>query len=507
MIIDINTSLGKRVDPDPRYSADALIAQLRSHGITRALAYSQRAVEYDPRGGNREILETAGKRPELLAAAVVDARDIMGLDAELEFYDQAGAVAIRFVPEKQGWSISSRRFRRILEKVPALKNIRFICLSTAGQAWNLMEEAARMARDLELPLLLADVRYDNMAEAICVLQEYPGVCADTNWLSSIDAVKVMVKEVGAHKLLYGSAFPANSIQKSLNQVLEADLPDGDKTAILAGNAVKLLGLKESLDRPAPDHLLMPRRFDEEAIDVHSHLGYWRYPIPNDDYDPRGMLARMARYGIKYSVVSTYEAMRYDVSGGNRKLAAAIAPHRNLFGYVELHPHNLDLSCAELDTYYQSPQFVGCELELTHIPGSLAQDSVRQLLGEVARRGRPVLLKPGEGDTGLEEKKIAAEFPDLIVIHAHGFDSAWAEMVKDAPNILVEFNSSRACHYDVRDALDILGPERVLFGTDQTLLSVGAAVGLYLDAEMTPLERKKVMSENARRIFRLPVPAQ
>jgi predicted TIM-barrel fold metal-dependent hydrolase len=48
----------------------------------------------------------------------------------------------------------------------------------------------------------------------------------------------------------------------------------------------------------------------------------------------------------------------------------------------------------------------------------------------------------------------------------------------------------------------LGPERVLFGTDQTLLSVGASVGLYRDAAMTPAEAELVLYGNARRIFGL-----
>lgn len=504
MIIDVNTSIGKRVDPAARWSVDALLAQLRRHGVARALVYSQGGVEYNPRGGNRETFEASRRYPELLPVATLDARDILAWREELEFCNRAGAVALRFFPEQQGWSILSRCFRRILKGIGGQSNIRFVSLSATAPGWRGMAEAAKMTSDLELPLVLADVNYDTMAEAICILQEYSNAYVETNWLASVDAIRVMVKEVGARKLLYGSAFPVNSMQKSLNQVLEAELPDEDKSAILGDNAAQLLKLQAGPECSTKKMSMIPRRFDEAAIDVHAHLGYWRYPIPNDDYNPRGMLARMTQYGITSSVVSSYESMRYDVAAGNRKLAAAIAPHRNLLGYVELHPHNIDLSCAEMDKYYQLPQFVGCELELTHIPGSLTQNSVRKLLHAVARRGKPILLKPGNNDTGLAERDIAAEIPDLIIIHAHGFDPVWAEMVKDTPNVLVEFNSSRACPYHIRDALDILGSDRVLFGTDQTLLSVGAAMGLYLDAEMTPLERQKVLRENPRRIFRLPL---
>jgi predicted TIM-barrel fold metal-dependent hydrolase len=92
---------------------------------------------------------------------------------------------------------------------------------------------------------------------------------------------------------------------------------------------------------------------------------------------------------------------------------------------------------------------------------------------------------------------------MAIIHAHGMDRTWARTIADTPNISVEFCRSKACHHDIRDCLEILGPKRILFGSDQTLLSVGAAVGLYLDAEFTASEQRMVLSENAERIFRLP----
>ena len=54
----------------------------------------------------------------------------------------------------------------------------------------------------------------------------------------------------------------------------------------------------------------------------------------------------------------YEGMRYDIEAGNRLVAEAIAGHPELRGYVELNPHHLELSCAEMDKYYQLPNFAG-----------------------------------------------------------------------------------------------------------------------------------------------------
>ena len=57
--------------------------------------------------------------------------------------------------------------------------------------------------------------------------------------------------------------------------------------------------------------------------------------------------------------------------------------------------------------------------------------------------------------------------------------------------------------NIREAIDILGPDRVLFGTDADLCDAAKQIGVYHDVGMTPDEREKVMHRNAERLFRLP----
>ncbi len=128
------------------------------------------------------------------------------------------------------------------------------------------------------------------------------------------------------------------------------------------------------------------------------------------------------------------------------------------------------------------------------------DRVRALLEEIARRGRPVLFMANSPADGPIERELALAHPDLTIIHAHGADPDWARAVADAPNLCIEFCQSRPSHHNIRDCMDILGPERVMFGTDQTLLSPSAEVGLYLDADMTKEEQRLVLYENAARAF-------
>jgi predicted TIM-barrel fold metal-dependent hydrolase len=291
------------------------------------------------------------------------------------------------------------------------------------------------------------------------------------------------------------------VQKALNEVLEADISPEDKQAILGGNAACLLGIDLRTLSGRPELVdLEPRHFSEPSIDVHSHLGYWRFPVPPEGYDPTEMLARMKRFGIRYGILSSYDSMRFDLEAGNRDVARAIEGHPELRGYVEVSPHRIELSCSEMDRYYKLPNFAGSEIELSHTNHPTASLETRALVAEVAKRGKPVLFK-GRGDA-YAERELARENPGLAIIHAHSMDAHWARVVADTPNIYVEFCTSRPSHHDMRDCLQILGAERLLFGTDQTLLSVGGQVGLYLDGGFGPDERRLVHYENARRLFHL-----
>lgn len=502
-IIDVNASFGKRVDLDDRYTLAALDEELDRHRVALAFGYSQQGVHYNPIAGDDETIVAARLDPRLLPVGVINPKIGPPALSEIDRCLQAGVRAFRIFPGVQGWSIDGNFFRGILERLQGCNAVLMVSSLDSPTGWELPHRIAHLTAPLGIPVLLTDTTYGNQTEVSAVMQAYPHVHAETSWVATADGLDIFVEEVGAGRLLYGSAAPAHPMQKAINQVLEADISNDDKRAILGGNAQRLFGIAPDrlADRPTIDSL-EPAQFEEEIIDVHSHLGYWALPMRNADYDPTDMLARMRRFGISRSVLSTYESMRYDVAAGNARLAHAIEGHPQLIGYVELNPYDLPQACAEMDRYYALPNFDGCEVELSHIPCPTGSPQVRALVAEIARRGKPVLFMPHSAGDAAIERQLALDNPELKLIHAHAFDADWARVVQDAPNVHVEFNRSRASHHDGRDAIDILGPERVLFGSDQTLLSVGAAVGLYLDMRMTPDERRLVLSENAKRLFGL-----
>lgn len=501
--VDANTSFGQRLSDRPRFALETLVTLLDSHQVAAALSCSMQGAYYDMRAGNDESWDAGQRYSQIVPVCTLDVRDVGGWERELERCLRRGFRALRFFPGIQRWPVSSALFRRVMERLAGSGLcLLFSITEEHGKAWDCAEQIARATAASGLPVIFTDHFYTDLGEIIAVMQEYPHIYAETNLLSSVGVVEVLAQQVGADRLLYGSGAPGRPMQRALNIVLEADLSDDAKAAILGGNAMRLLGLTPEQLAGRPELAsLEPAKFDEEIIDVHTHLGYWWSPNRGDeDYDPTKMLERMRQYGISYSIVSSYESMRYDVAAGNAKLAKAIEGHPELLGYVEVNPHQVELSCAEMDRYYRQPNFVGAEIELHHIRADTDGPEMRALMAEIAKRGKPVLFMPAFGAKPAVEREIGRRHPDLKIIHAHGFDAAWARVVADTPNISVEFCGSNISHHDIRDALDTLGPDRVLFGSDQTLLSVGYAIGGYMDAGMNETERRKVLHENARTIF-------
>ena len=502
-VIDVNTTFGKRVDPDPRYSVEALVGEMNRHEIALALSLSTRGAEYDMHTGNDESLQASRTYPQILPVGTVDPHDGIGWESEIDRCLRHSIRALRLYPEAQKWSVDSLMFRRIVRKLSGSGTCLLFSASRADDPMEHCYRVAHLTADSGIPVLFTDIYYYEISEVIEIMKEHSHVYAETNWLATIDAVGIMAEAVGADRVLYGSGAPAHPMQKSLNQILETDLPIDAKAKILGGNAMKLFGIREAqlVGRPELSDLA-PKRFSEHLVDVHSHLGYWRVTCRDENYDPTEMIRRMKKYDVSATVLSSYESMRYDVALGNRAIAEAIEGHPELLGYVEVDPYHLELSCEQMDRYYRRDNFVGCEVEATHIPCPTGSEEMRKLMGEIAKRGKPVLFMPFSSQDAPSERDLGRQNPNLKLIHAHSFDADWARVVADTPNICVEHNQSRPSHHSVRDTIDILGPERVLFGSDHTFLSLEASIGLYLDANLTADERRLVLHENAERIFNL-----
>ena len=502
-VIDVNTSFGE----SPRHRTDRSLARLvetlDGHHVGLAFTHSWRGVRYSYDDANTETLEAAQAHPGLLPVATLDLRHYLGWEREVERCLGEGIRLFRLFPEVQGWSISDSFFAALVAKLAGSQGAVMLSIAGAGMVAGVPTPTTvgQITAPHGVPAILTAVNYHNMAETMAGMRRFPNLYAESHWLATPGAIEVLCDEVGTDRLLYGSGAPTYGVQRALNQILESSVSAQAKAQILGGNAARLFGLGPEEMRGRPE---LPSteiaRFSEPVIDVHCHLGRWEYPIGATR--ATDLLALMRQGGIERTIISSAEAIIYDLAGGNRWLAAEIADHPEMLGYVVINPNYLELSCQEMDRYYQQPNFVGAKLHCDYSASPTASDKTRRLLEEVAKRGKPLKIHVGGGGASQALKELASAYPEWAIIKAHGGGREAAQEIVDAPNIYFEFAGSRCSNQTIREALEVLGADRLMFGSDATLLSICSVLGAYYDVGLTAEERQKVLVENAKRVFKL-----
>lgn len=244
------------------------------------------------------------------------------------------------------------------------------------------------------------------------------------------------------------------------------------------------------------------------VDAHAHLGRWPYPIRQGT--AADLAAEMQTLGVVASVTSHSLAIYYDAVEGNRALAEEIRDFPQIWGYVSVNLNYPEQATDELERYLGagSPfrhKFIGVKVHQSLSRRRFDTPEAMAIARAVDRYRVPVLVHTF--GSALESPwnvlPAAKANPDVPFILGHMGGEAWSEgarVGREAPNLYLELCSSWTDPEKVRAAIDAVGPERVLFGTDANLFTLAHMVGALEDAGLSEGELRLVMGGNARRLF-------
>lgn len=489
-VVDCNTHFGVLPYKDTDVSLEKLISTMEAHGVRGAMSYSLKGVAYDFVVGNDETLDAP-----VLPVATVDPRRHIGVVEEIEKRRKQGFVALRVFPEQQGWRFGSVMMKPIIRELERLGMPLMVACGGNGPVNDLLS----MIEGCSFPVIVHSVGYGNLAEIVAALKENPNLYADTQINDTPDSLAVAVDAVGAERFVFGSGSPSTSMRCALNGVLEAEIADEQKAQIFSGNISRILGLpaaesdvKLNLDKPFAG---MP------IIDVHAHYGKW--PFPMRRWGVEYSLELMRKHGISKAIMSSALGIVYDFVEGNREMADAIEGHPEILGYVTVNPNYFDASCRELEEYYKKTNFVGAKIHPAYCRQPINAPKTRALVRKIAEYGRPMLIHTYGPATPGQIRDIANDCPNLPIIMGHGGADAWreaAEVVRDCPNVYIEFCCSGLETDKVRRVIQVAGDDKVLFGTDLDLIHPAFVAGCYEEACLTPTEKEKILYKNALRLF-------
>ena len=213
---------------------------------------------------------------------------------------------------------------------------------------------------------------------------------------------------------------------------------------------------------------------------------------------------MKRCHIEQTIVSHSSAITYDFVEGNAELAQALQSEDSIWGYIVLNPHYPEQSFDELAKYRDNPKFVGVKLHPEQQAYRLVYRNVLALLDKVAELKLPVLVHTFPGQTQ-DLCGIARQFPTIKFIMGHMGGDNWMaglEAAADIENLYLEPCCSFPDAGKLEAATRVVGAERIVFGTDSTLLNPAFVLGMLQDAELEDEELNKIASANARAIFNI-----
>lgn len=228
-----------------------------------------------------------------------------------------------------------------------------------------------------------------------------------------------------------------------------------------------------------------------------------------------MVARAKSAGVERTVVSPLLALMpadgQDVVGANEETARIVRTTSGLLQWVVVDP-SISASFDQAREMLSHPNCVGIKIHPEEHRYKIAEHG--QTLFEFAAELDAVILSHSGDANSLPDDflPLADTFADVRLILAHlgnGEDSSSFDLQVKAirackhGNIFTDTSSSRSLYPGLIEwAVDQVGAERILFGTDSPLYFAASQRARIDHADLDETQKRLILRENAERVLRL-----
>jgi hypothetical protein len=260
----------------------------------------------------------------------------------------------------------------------------------------------------------------------------------------------------------------------------------------------------------------------QAIDVHGHFGrYDRAParIINEfmSGDTDVVLRRARQANVRVTVVSPFQALlpRFggDPVAANAHAATVVAETDGLLQWVVVDPTK-PATYEQTEEMLQLPKCVGIKLHPEEHGYPIAEHG-DAIFAFAARLHAVVLAHSSERNSlAADYVRFANAYPEMKLIIAHlgcGWDDDLTHQVRAIQqsrhgNLFTDTSSARSITPNLIEwAVREIGAEPILFGTDTPLYSAPMQRARIDHAEISELDKRLILAENAVRLFGGKVP--
>jgi predicted TIM-barrel fold metal-dependent hydrolase len=248
-VFDDHTHMGPRASPSlsfpSTYEIEPMLEDMDRCGIDMAVAFPRSNPHTDYREQNELILSYQEKHPDrIVAFARIQPlfRDTARTD--IAEYAKRGIRGLKFHPIIDGGNNAVNHRDLMFPLMEEASATRMTVLIHSGSAWNcspsLIGDLASNFPDVSFVIGHSGL-WDNHQEAISTARRVPNVYLDVSELAGPPIVRLVVREVGKDRVMYGSDHPMNPFGFELGKVAKyAELTTDELHAVLGLNVARLL---------------------------------------------------------------------------------------------------------------------------------------------------------------------------------------------------------------------------------------------------------------------------
>ena len=495
-MIDGGVFLGRNPVTGACLEPAKLIAFMDRFSISAVIAAHYKAIFFDYKEGNEDLLKIARKYPgRIIPAAVINPSgfDAANDAAYIPGLKKAGFRVLGFykTPRYYDVDFSNSLLRAIADKAVRARLVLQLGIENAADLTQICDHFSHFKGPV-LIRLMNGRGYPVFAQTIQAALEQPHFFFDAGSFMSSGAIAHLARTLGGKRLYFSSNIPEAFPFASHSLVQTSGLGPADKALVGGGTLAKIFSLKAKI-KPQVMEAHLEALVDAPKIDTHWHTGGWNLLEPLkkfEDFEPE-----LKRFNLQKVILSSIRALNYDFAEGNRSVFELAKKNPRVYGLVVVDPTRIEDSLAEIEKYASNPKCAGIKTIQDFYGWGLDHENYRLILEKAEKKKLPVMAHiPGMLNA-------ARRHPNLTFVCAHSTHGRIFSMY-GTPNIYFDIATS---HYDPVEThfdefLTKAGIDKILFSSDGPLISPAWTLGKLLGLKLEEKVWAKIFRENALRAF-------
>ena len=239
-----------------------------------------------------------------------------------------------------------------------------------------------------------------------------------------------------------------------------------------------------------------------TFDVQTYLE--GHILPGLNQNAGQVMQMMQERGIERALLISARAAQVDPQSGNRILKAMLDQSEGLYGALTAHLNRVDSSLQAIKELLNHRKFLAVLLTATDRHTPLPPLLADEILNSCRRYHKPILVHTPNAACVQAALHLAQNYTTHKFVFLGMGGSDWRGAIAaahSAVNIYLE-TSGPLDRSKIPAAIASVGAHRVLFGSGMPYLDPAAALGLLEDSEIAPADKRRIVHENAARLFNI-----